>query len=67
MDREDRLCNCGEVQDERHVLLSCESTVTIRRRYIGRLDFTSLELLMNGDPRDVTVYCDEALTAIYSM
>ena len=55
---EDRTCVCGVVQDEAHVLLSCQRAEHLRERFIDKLDFTDLPSLMESDPKDLTKYCD---------
>ena len=55
---EDRTCVCGVVQDEAHVLLSCQRAEHLRERYSDKLDFTDLPSLMESDPKDLTKYCD---------
>ena len=46
--REQRLCDCGSVQSEIHVLLSCPLLQYLRISY-GDLDFSSIDNLMNTD------------------
>ena len=46
--REQRLCDCGTVQSEIHVLLSCPLLQYLRISY-GDLDFSSIDNLMNTD------------------
>ena len=58
---EDRTCVCGVVQDEAHVLLSCQRAEHLRERYSDKLDFTDLPSLMASDPKDLTKYCDMIL------
>ena len=31
--KEDRLCECGEVQDEHHLVFTCQNTNDIRERF----------------------------------
>jgi len=33
IDREERLCECGEVQDELHVIVECRKSARIREKY----------------------------------
>lgn len=47
VDRRQRLCNCGELQTEKHVLMDCQLAVEIRRKFRD-VDFTSITTLMNS-------------------
>lgn len=58
--RDQRLCLCGELQTEAHVLLSCDHTRTARDHH-SSLDFTSLENLFSGPARDVAALCRSVL------
>ena len=40
--RERRLCVCGAVQDEEHVLCHCPRTEHLRDSYAGRVEFSQL-------------------------
>ena len=60
--REARLCMCGEVQDEVHVLLYCPITRPFRERE-PRLNFSSPQELMNGEPVCLATYCRSVLQA----
>ena len=54
--RERRLCSCGHVQDEDHVLLKCSLISDIRQSFPG-LDYSSLENLMRTDDMsDISKY-----------
>ena len=46
--RERRLCTCGHVQDEDHVLLKCPLTRSIRQNFPS-LDYSSLDNLMKTE------------------
>ena len=62
IDYQDRTCDCGPyVQDEAHVLLSCQRTRHLRTRFGGRLVFTDLQTLMSCDGKELTNYCDLVL------
>ena len=67
LERHLRLCPCGQVQDETHVLLSCPHSDNIRTQYLDRLDFSSLAALMDGEPSDVTSYCHKVLMKRYDL
>ena len=45
--REERICTCGSIQDERHVLLECVRSAQIRSNY-NSLDFSSLYSLFSS-------------------
>ena len=54
--RERRLCTCGDVQDEEHVLLKCPLVTYIRRDF-SMLDYSTLECLMKtGNMSDISRY-----------
>ena len=53
---EERLCECGAVQTERHVLLSCPITEHLRG-FFSEVNFSELSALMNCNPFDVARYC----------
>ena len=52
IDREDRLCQCGQaVQDEKHVIVDCPLVQDIRERYDRRaIDFVPF---MNSQPTKI--------------
>ena len=52
IDREDRLCQCGQaVQDEKHVIVDCPLVQDIRERYDRRaIDFVTF---MNSQPTKI--------------
>ena len=58
--RENRLCICGNVQDEIHVLLHCPLTHHLRHEFPS-LTFQSIDELMTGDPSAVTTFCRKVL------
>ena len=61
--RDNRLCTCGpSVQDEKHVLLTCPHTDALRAQ--SSLDFTSLETIMNAEPKPLAKFCREALSIV---
>ena len=65
IERERRLCACGQIQTEQHILLNCPFTVTIRARY-SQLSFTNLRVLMTADNvADLAKYCRQALQKVY--
>ena len=66
LERHLRLCPCGQVQDETHVLLSCPHSDNLRTQY-RELDFSSLAALMDGEPSDVTSYCHKVLMKMYDL
>ena len=57
---EQRLCTCGEVQTEQHVLLSCPLSEPIRETF-RNLNFTDLSILMEGNVSDLALYCYRVL------
>ena len=61
--RENRLCSCGEIQTEQHVLLSCPATESLRRQY-PQLDFSDLLCLMKSEPCHVAAFCSQVLHAM---
>ena len=65
MPRDERLCPCGSIQDECHVLTECMYTVALRLAH--NLDFSSPATLMNGDPTAVTSYCHNVLSTVYAL
>ena len=65
IERERRLCACGQIQTEQHILLNCPFTLTIRARY-SQLSFTNLRVLMAADNvADLAKYCRQALQKVY--
>ena len=63
--REDRLCNCGEVQTEEHVLLFCPLTQQLRDLHPNVLLCTSIgelfELVDSQNARNICIYCEQVL------
>ena len=63
--REDRLCNCGEVQTEEHVLLFCPLTQQLRDLHPNVLMCTSFgelfELVDSQNARNICIYCEQVL------
>ena len=61
--RENRLCECGNVQDEEHVLLVCEKTVRIRGKYdICRNEYKDIgELMENCECQKLIDFMDECM------
>ena len=57
---EQRLCACGAVQTEQHVLLHCPESEPIRR-LSQNLNFTNLNNLMEGGAADLAMYCYKVL------
>ena len=53
---EERLCTCGAVQNESHVLLHCPVSDPFRRHFPD-LNFEKLSALMEGNPLKVAKYC----------
>ena len=58
--RHRRLCICGHVQSEEHVLLECMETAELRQKY-NSLGFNSITELMCSDPVSLCQYCLEIL------
>ena len=54
--REARLCTCGAIQTEQHVLLICPDSEPLRGQF-PRLDFKELGALMNGNCLDLANFC----------
>ena len=54
--REARLCTCGAIQTEQHVLLLCPDSEPLRGQF-PRLDFKELGALMNGNCLDLANFC----------
>ena len=65
IERDRRLCQCGQIQTEEHVLLHCPLTLDIRARY-SQLCFSSLSALMaNDDVKEVAKFSREVLHKTY--
>ena len=52
--REQRLCICGEIQTETHVLINCPETEALRTQYQS-LDYTNLSSLLSSTDHTATV------------
>ena len=61
--RENRLCSCGQIQTECHVLLSCPVNEYLRQQY-PHLDFSDLLALMDGEPHYVAAFCFKVLRSV---
>ena len=62
--REQRLCKCGLIQDEKHALVECQLTQHIRDAFEGPLQFPDLLQYIGGDDLfkyvyDVTKYFED--------
>jgi hypothetical protein len=55
----DRLCPCGQIQSEQHVLCSCIYTANIREHYPPTHD--RIETIMTWDARDLCSFCWKVL------
>ena len=68
IEAENRLCNCGLIQNEEHVLCNCPLTQFIRNkpRY-NNLNFASIENLMKSEALDLASYTYESLKLIYDI
>ena len=65
IERARRLCQCGQIQTEEHVLLHCPLTLFTRARYSQRW-FSSLSALMaNDDVLEVAKFSREVLHKTY--
>ena len=58
--KEERLCTCGAIQTEQHVLLLCPVTEPLRRTFPD-LNFSKLETLMEGNALNLASYCSKVL------
>ena len=58
--KEERLCTCGVIQTEQHVLLLCPVTEPLRRTFPD-LNFSKLETLMEGNALNLASYCSKVL------
>lgn len=61
--REDRLCDCGRIQTEEHILLFCPLTLPVRDMYPFILNCNSIGEIFECDEnvRNTCVYCERAL------
>ena len=67
IERENRLCACGQIQTEQHVLLHCPFTQTIRTRH-SRLSFVDLNSLMTTHhAADLAKLCRLVLQQMYAI
>ena len=57
---DERLCMCGAVQTELHVLLFCPETEPLRDSF-PNLNFRDLEALMEGNVLDLARFCHMVL------
>lgn len=60
--QDSRLCTCGEVQTEQHVVCSCPRTETIREKY-QTIDFTDLSSFYSSE-RHVMAACSESILRV---
>ena len=59
--KENRLCECGKVQTEEHVLIDCPMTAQERNHY-PQLNFSSVYHLMQSQPvTDLAMFCYKVL------
>ena len=56
----DRLCPCGAVQSEKHVLLHCPESAPLRECF-PNLSFDGLDVLMSGSPPELAKLCQMVL------
>ena len=63
IERENRLCTCGVIQDEFHVLFDCTKTADIRVKYnVNKELYHSIGDLMNTlDPKDLVDFVYDCL------
>ena len=55
--QEERLCPCGAIQTEEHVLCNCPLSEQIRAKFCTKLDYSSAENLMSNDCFELYKYC----------
>ena len=55
-----RLCPCGAVQSEKHVLLHCPESAPLRECF-PNLNFNGLDILMSGSPSELARLCHMVL------
>ena len=55
--QEERLCPCGAIQTEEHVLCHCPLSEQIRAKFCTKLDYSSAENLMSNDCFELYKYC----------
>ena len=56
--QESRMCECGEVSSDHHVLLRCAITENARQS-CAQLDYSTLHSLMNSEPSELAEYCHQ--------
>ena len=61
LNREQRLCSCGNIQTESHVICECPLTEPIRIN--SDLNFNSLSEFFKGNPRDICEFVNNCLAA----
>ena len=67
IEREKRLCPCGQIQTGQHVLLQCAFTQSIRARH-PRLNFADLIALMATDyAADVARFCRQVVQYVHEL
>ena len=63
--KEERLCSCGMIQTEEHIVLNCVETRTLRLKYVCVSDIQSVAQLLNSCDlaflNKVALYCYEVL------
>ena len=64
IERDRRVCTCGEVQTEEHVLLHCPFTLDARNRH-PRLNFIDLKSLMAAENIELAKFCHLAMKLTY--
>ena len=55
--REQRLCNCGDIQSEEHVLLRCPISQELRVMFPSTLNYISASQLLNAEYPDIINIC----------
>ena len=63
---EQRLCECGQIQTDEHILCHCTFVVNLRRKYTN-VNFDSIENVMNSPCYDLTKFCYELLSLFESL
>ena len=64
-DRENRLCSCGAIQTEEHVIKSCANTLTIREKY-NNMTFAIPEIFEHNDSFMICKAISEILSLSYN-
>ena len=57
-----RLCNCGEIQTEDHVLFHCPATANIRLTYHMNSQETFHSIMSSRDISEICAFCHDTLT-----